>query len=72
MTFNLNLSAKISGFKPNDQITGGVYAKDKWKKDKDIIKGMKKQGYKVLVIWEGKLEKELDKTTKKILKFAKS
>lgn len=49
-----------------------MYAKDKWKKDKEIIKGMKKQGYKVLIIWEGKLGKELDKTTKKILKFAKS
>lgn len=61
-----------SGFKPNDKTTGGKYAKDKWKRDKDVIKGMKKQGYKVLIIWEGELEKELDKTTNKILKFSKS
>jgi G:T-mismatch repair DNA endonuclease (very short patch repair protein) len=61
-----------SGFKPNDKITGGVIAKDKWKKDKEMVEDIEKQGYKVLIIWEGKLEKELDKTTKKILKFAKS
>ena len=53
-------------------MTGGKYAKDKWEEDKEIIKGMKKQGYKVLIIWENELETELDKTTKKILKFAKS
>ena len=68
----VNKGESKSGFKPNDKITGGKYAKDKWKKDKEIIKGMKKQGYKVLIIWEGELEKELDKTTKKILKFALS
>ena len=68
----VNKGESKSGFKPNDKITGGKYAKDKWKKDKEIIKGMKKQGYKVLIIWEGELEKELDKTTNKILKFAKS
>jgi len=49
-----------------------IKVKDQWKHDKYIINGMKKQGYKVLVVWESELEKELDKTTKKILKFAKS
>jgi G:T-mismatch repair DNA endonuclease (very short patch repair protein) len=68
----INKGQLKSGFKPNDKITGGKYAKDKWEKDKEIIQGMKKQGYKVLIIWEGELEKELDKTIKKILKFAKS
>ena len=33
---------------------------------------MESLGYKVLVVWESELKKELDKTTKKILKFAKS
>jgi len=61
-----------SGFKPNDKITGGVIAKDKWKKDKEMVEHIEKQGYRVLIIWESKLEKELDKTTKKILKFALS
>lgn len=68
----INKGESKSGFKPNDTIAGGKYAKDKWKKDKEIVEGMKKQGYKVLIIWEGELETELDKTTKKILKFAKS
>ena len=61
-----------SGFKPNDKITGGVIAKNKWKKDKEMVEDIEKQGYRILIIWEGELEKELDKTTKKILKFAKS
>ena len=47
-------------------------AKETWKNDEYIINGMKAQGYKVLVVWESELKKELDKTTKKILKFAKS
>jgi G:T-mismatch repair DNA endonuclease (very short patch repair protein) len=46
--------------------------KEKWEDDKYIVNGMKAQGYKVLVVWESELKKELDKTTKKILKFAKS
>ena len=49
-----------------------VQVQDVWKHDKDVLKGMKKQGYKVLVVWESELKDELDKTTKKILKFAKS
>jgi len=49
-----------------------VKVKEVWEHDKKIIDGMKQQGYKVLIIWEGELKKELDKTTKKILKFAKS
>jgi G:T-mismatch repair DNA endonuclease (very short patch repair protein) len=47
-------------------------AKDVWKRDKEIIDGMKQQGYKVLVVWESELNNELEDTTKKILEFAKS
>jgi len=49
-----------------------VKVKDVWKYDKYVIDGMENQGYKVLVVWELELEKELDKTTKKILKFVKT
>jgi len=49
-----------------------ILAKEKWVYDKYVIDGMKQQGYKVLVVWESELKNELDKTTKKILKFAKS
>jgi G:T-mismatch repair DNA endonuclease (very short patch repair protein) len=49
-----------------------VKVKEVWKYDKYVIDGMKHQGYKVLVVWESELKDDLDKTTKKILKFAKS
>ena len=47
---------------------GILKAKDVWEYDKYVINGMKKLGCKVLVIWESELN-ELDRTTKKILKF---
>jgi len=46
-----------------------VKVKEVWEYDKYVIDGMKKQGYKVLVIWELELKNELEKTTNKILKF---
>jgi len=46
-----------------------VKVKEVWKYDKYVIDGMKKQGYKVLVVWESELKNELEKTTEKILKF---
>jgi len=49
-----------------------VKVKEVWKREKRIINGMESQGYKVLVVWESELKKELDKTTKKILKFVKT
>jgi len=49
-----------------------ILAKEKWAYDKYIIDEMKYLGFKVLVVWESELKDELDKTTKKILKFAKS
>ena len=49
-----------------------IKAKDVWKYDKYVIDGMKEQGYKVFVVWESELKDELEKTTKKILKFVKA
>lgn len=46
-----------------------IKVKDVWKEDKDIINGMKEQGYKVLVVWESELKEELEQTTKRILRF---
>ena len=49
-----------------------ILVKEKWAYDKYVIEGMQSQGYRVLVVWESELKKELAKTTKKILKFALS
>tara|TARA_Y100001960_G_C14667117_1_gene823906 strand:+ start:201 stop:1274 length:1074 start_codon:yes stop_codon:yes gene_type:complete len=49
-----------------------IKVKDVWKYDEYVINELKKQDYKVLVIWEFELRKELEKTTKKILKFVNS
>ena len=49
-----------------------IKVKEVWKYDKYVIDGMKKQGYKVLVIWESELKTELEKTTKKILRFVEA
>ena len=49
-----------------------IKAEDVWEYDKYLIDGMEQHGYRVLVVWESELKDELDKTTKKILKFAKS
>ena len=46
--------------------------KEVWKYDKYVIDGIKKQGYKVFVVWESELKNELEKTTEKILKFVNS
>jgi len=49
-----------------------IKIKEVWKYDRYVINGMKKQGYKVLVIWESELKNELENTTQKILKFLKN
>jgi len=48
-----------------------IKAREIWKREKIILKQIKKQGYKILVIWEEDLLKDIENTTKKILKFAK-
>jgi len=46
-----------------------IKVKEVWKYDNYVIEGMKNQGYQVLVIWESEVKNELEKTTKRILKF---
>ena len=40
--------------------------------EKTLLDKIRKLGYEILVVWELDLKKDLDKTTKKILKFANS
>ena len=47
-------------------------AQDIWKKEKMILDSLKKEDYRILVIWQLDLEKNNENTAKKILKFAKS
>ena len=47
-------------------------AKDNWKEEKMILDSLKKEDYRILVIWQLDLEKNNENTAKKILKFAKS
>jgi len=49
-----------------------VKASEIWKREKIILNQIKKQGYKILVIWEQDLLKDTENTKNKILKFAKS
>ena len=62
-------------YKPDDLIREHnkmVKASEIWKREKIILNQIKKQGYKILVIWEQDLLHDTENTTKKILKFAKS
>ena len=47
-------------------------AQDIWKKEKMILNSLKKENYRILVIWQFDLEKNTENTAKKILKFVKS
>ena len=68
-----HFNPKMYDGESNQKLRGkDIKVKDVWKHDKYVIDGMKIQGYKVLVIWESELKDELEKTTKKILKFAKA
>jgi G:T-mismatch repair DNA endonuclease (very short patch repair protein) len=61
-------------YKPDDLIQEHgkmIKASEIWKREKIILKQIKKQGYKILVIWEEDLLKDTENTTKKILRFAK-
>ena len=46
--------------------------KDIWDEENMILNQIRKEGYKILVVWELDWMKKLDITTKNILKFAKS
>ena len=61
-------------YKPDDLIREHgkmVKASEIWKREKIILKQIKKQGYKILVIWEQDLLQDTENTTKKILRFAR-
>lgn len=62
-------------YKPDDLIREHgkmVKASEIWKREKIILRQIKKQGYKILVVWEDDLLKNTEEITKKILKFASS
>jgi len=44
---------------------------DIWDEENMILNQIRKEGYEILVVWQLDWKKERDKTTKKILKFAK-
>ena len=47
-------------------------AQDIWEKEKMILNSLKKENYRILVIWQFDLEKNTENVAKKILKFALS
>jgi G:T-mismatch repair DNA endonuclease (very short patch repair protein) len=62
-------------FKPDDVVTHHnkpTKCQDIWDEEDTVLNQIKKEGYKILIVWDWDLKKNLDKTTKKILKFAKS
>jgi hypothetical protein len=58
-------------YKPDDKIWSKI-AKNIWKTEKIVLEQLRKQGYEILVVWELDLKKDLEKITKRILKFAKA
>jgi len=61
-------------YKPDDLIREHgkmIKASEIWKREKIILNQIKKQGYKILVIWEQDLLKDTENTKNKILKFAR-
>ncbi len=58
-------------YKPDDKIWSKI-AKNIWKNEVIVLEQLRKEGFEILVIWEMDLMKDLEKTTKKILKFAKA
>jgi very-short-patch-repair endonuclease len=62
-------------FKPNDVVIihdKSTVVKNVWKQEEAVLNCIKKEGYKILIIWDMDLQKNIDSTRKKILKFAKS
>ena len=47
-------------------------AENIWKREKRILDSLKKENYKILVIWQHELDKDTENTAKKILKFVKT
>jgi G:T-mismatch repair DNA endonuclease (very short patch repair protein) len=49
-----------------------ITPKEVWDKEEHVLKQLRKSGHEILVVWDLDLKKDLEKTTKKILKFVKS
>lgn len=67
-----NWHADPKRYKPNFKFKemGGLKAKERWKIDRRRLRILKKNGYKVLVIWQRELRNRL-KLKRKILRFVK-
>ena len=62
-------------FKPDAMVTHHNKLKkcqDIWNEEDTVLNLIKKGGYRILIIWDMDLKKDIENTTKKILKFAKS
>jgi len=62
-------------FKPDDVVTHHgkpTRCQDIWNEENIVLHQIKKEGYRILVVWDLDLKKDLEKTTAKILKFAKA
>ena len=58
-------------YSPDSKIRKST-AEDIWKKEKMILDSLKKEGYRILIIWQFDLEKNNENTATKILKFVES
>ena len=47
-----------------------IKASEIWKRERIMLRQIRKKGYKILVIWQLDLYNDTENTTKKILKFA--
>jgi hypothetical protein len=62
-------------YKPDDLIREHnkmIKASEIWKRERIMLRQIRKKGYKILVIWQLDLYNDMENTIKKILKFAKS
>ena len=62
-------------FKSNDMVTHHNKLKkcqDIWDEENTVLNQIKKEGYRILIIWDMDLKKDIENISKKILKFAKS
>jgi len=73
--FNGYMHFDNRNFKPDDRVTHHDKRKkcqDVWNEEDTVLNQIKKGGYRILIVWDMDLKKDIENTTKKILKFAKS
>jgi G:T-mismatch repair DNA endonuclease (very short patch repair protein) len=62
-------------FKPDDVVTHhgkSMRCQEIWDEENIVLNQIQKEGYRILVVWDWDLKKDLEKTIKRILKFAKT